>query len=283
VVIYGPEKRQATLLVATAELERGTLEGRLGELDGKHVVVRTPAAAADLRAAEVVVTARDGGPSVLSNHRGKPIEVRGRTKRRSAVKVAAGMGTRVLPGKAPEPPRPLPATPMWSTQPGPKLVGASGAVELAWAPVDRATEYRIAVRDPGGDSIRAMLVAAPSASAMLPLPPGSYQVTVAALDSDGFESPASTALPLAVVKPVFVAPNGLVPGPGAAAPRTAAVGTTVVAPEHYGCSTTGPLLQRLVLAQEGEVDLFCAADDGQRTQTLRINVISLQSRTTPSR
>lgn len=275
VVIYGPQKQKAALILATAELERGTLEGRLGELDGKHVVVRTPAAIADLRAADAVLRAGDGGPSVLSNHRGGAIEVRGRSRQRGAVKVAAGMGTRVVPGKAPETPRPLPATPAWSTPSGPQLVGVTGSVAVAWTPVDRAVQYRVAIRDPRGETLRALFVTAPSATAALPLEPGTYKVTVAALDVDQFESRPSETLDLAVVKPVFVAPNGLFPGAGAAAPRTIALGTTIIAPDHYACSIGAQPTHRTLLVLPGHVELYCTSADGKRTQTLQLDVVPL--------
>jgi hypothetical protein len=276
VVIYGPEKRLAQLIHATAELERGTLAARLSDLDGKAVVVRTPAAEAKLLATSAVISTRDGGASTLSNHRGKDALLRGRTKQRASVKVPAGMGSRVLPGKAPEPPRPLPATPIWSTPSGLAFAGTSGAVELAWSAVERASEYRIAVVDRSGDPVRAMIVPALAARANVPLDPGVYQLRIAALDADGLESAPSAALGLQVIQPVFAAPNGRVPAAGAAPPRVVARGTTLVAPDGVLCSA-GPTTPqaRTVLWELGAVDVTCQTPDGQRSPSMVLEVVSL--------
>lgn len=283
VVIYGPEKQKASVIRATAELQRGTLEARLGELDGKRIVVRTPAADTDVRTAQLVIGTGDGGPSLISNHRGAAVSVRGRTTRRSAVKVAAGMGTRVMRGKPPEPPRPLPATPAWSTSAGPQLVGPTGSISVAWAAVDRASRYRVAIRDAAGDLIRALHVAAPASTVLLPLDPGAYELTVAALDADGLESAPSPSLEIAVVKPVFVAPSGRTPGAGAAAPRVVALGTTVVAPATVACTVGAQPAERTVLARVGTAELVCVAADGRRSPPLAIEVIALASRASASR
>jgi hypothetical protein len=62
-----------------------------------------------------------------------------------------------------------------------------------------------------------------------------------------------------------------------------AIGTTVVAPEHYACSIGDAPAQRTVLAHEGTAELSCTAADGQRTQTLAIKVVVLPGHATPPR
>ncbi len=277
VVIYGPEKRLAKILTATAELERGTLESRLGELDGKPVVVRTPAAEADLRAGDVVVTAGAAGPSLVSNHRGGAIQVRGRTKARESVRVAAGMGTRVVPGKPPEPPRPLPPAPAWTTTSGPRIAGATNTVTLAWTPVERAATYRIAVREPtGGSDLAAFVVSGSAATAELPLAPGAYRVTVAALDVDELESVPSPALDIEVVAPQFIAPGARLPDAGAGTPMRIAAGTAIIAPEGFACVRAGggEPVHRLVLEQPGHAAVRCESARGA-TNTLELDVVAL--------
>lgn len=273
VVIYGPEKRLAKVITATAELERGTLESRLGELDGRPIIVKTPAGDADLRAGSVVFTAHDGGASVLSNHGGRPVELRGRTKTKSAVKITAGMGTRVVAGKAPEPPRPLPATPTWISSAGPRIASSTGTIALSWNASERATSYRVAVLGSSGDLIEGHHVAAPATALELALAPGAYRISVAALDADGLESVPSTPLEVARILPSFVAPSGRTPAPGAATPRLVSAGTTIIAPDGMRCSAGGTFESRLVLARAGETTVRCT-DAAQRvSEPLQVLVV----------
>lgn len=273
VVLYGPEKRLAKVITATADLERGTLETRLGELDGKPVAVKTPTSQTQLRGGDVVVTSNDGGPSVYSNHRGRAFELRGRTRQaRPGVKVAAGMGTRVFPGKVPEPPRPLPPTPAWSSSPGPRMATPAGTIALAWNPAERAVHYRVAIRA-AGDLVAAQLTTVPSVE--LVLDPGKYSITVAAFDADGLESAPSDPLAIERIAPVFVAPNGRVPGAGAATPQRVAVGTTLVSPEGIACSAGDRSAQRLVLDAPGIVTVRCTDAAGLASEPIAIEVVAL--------
>jgi hypothetical protein len=277
VVIYGPEKRLAKTITATAELERGTLESRLGELDGKPIVVRTRSGEADLRAGQTVLTSNDNGTSVLSNHGGRPVALRGRTKSRTAVSVAAGMGTRVFAGKAPEPPRPLPPTPAWITSSGPRIASSQGTIAVAWGATERTARYRIAVRNPDGDLISASYVDAPTTSFELPLAPGAYRISVAALDADGLESLPASALELERIVPTFVTPSGHTPAAGAAIPRVVVVGTTIVAPAGMTCaaSTGGSFEARLLLSTPGSATLQCADAARRTSEPVTVSVLDL--------
>lgn len=276
VVIYGPEKRLAKVITATAELESGSLESRLGELDGKPVIVHTVAGDADLRAGEVVVTANDDGRSVLSNHGGNTVELRGHTKKRSAVKVAAGMGTRVSPGAPPEPPRPLPPAPVWIGSGGPRIATARGTVVLAWQASEHAARYRVAVRSPDGDLIAATIAEAPTAE--LPLAPGRYDITVAAFDADGLESIPSPVLSVERIVPTFVPPNGRTPDPGAATPHTVALGTTILAPDGITCSAGGSYTAVVILDHTGSTSIVCSDSAEHVSEPLSVDVIDLAPR-----
>lgn len=253
VVIYGPEKRLAKVITATASLEEGTLEARLGELDGKPVVVRTPAGSTDLRAGTALVSSQPGGASIVANHGGAPIPLRGTTRAR-AVKIAAGMGSRVLPGKAPEKPRPLPPSPVWPARTAWVALGTTTPVALEWHSALRATSYRVAIVDVGGDTVAVATVAAPAHGATIELAPGRYTAIASAIDADGFESvPAPRDIEVI---------DGELVHPGS----TVVAGAELVAPQGWTCRAGGdPAATRVVLRSAGPTTIFCG--DGIRTAT----------------
>lgn len=263
VVVYGPEKKLAKVITATAELAQGTLESRLGDLDGRPVVVRTPSAETDLRAGDVLVSAAVAGASIVANHRGTPVAVRGRGMKGKGVSVAVGMGSRVFPGKPPEPPRPLPATPLWTTTTTAwvSLKGAPTRAELAWTAVPKATTYRVAVRDGQGDEVLAQFSSTPSLAVVLPLSADPYRITVSAIDAEGFEGAPSVAL-AASLSEATVVPIG-----GSAAlseaPARITAGGTMVAPAGMSCrSGTGPAGDRVRLATAGPTTISCVTAAG---------------------
>lgn len=252
VVIYGPEKKLARVITATATLEEGALEARLGDLDGKPVVVRTPTSETDLRAGDVLVTTAPSG-SIIANHRGAPVAVRGKVPGK-AVKVSAGMGSRVRPGKPPEPPRPLPATPSWSNVRPTWIVlgGTTATAGLVWKAIDGATTYRLAVRDASGDPTQVVVATKPEADVVLA--PGTYTATVAAIDADGFESTPSAPLPIAIVSAQLI-PVG---GTRSVTSTTVAKGATLVAPAGKTCELDGGApAGRLALDRVGTFLVTC--------------------------
>jgi len=273
VVIYGPEKRLAKQIVATAELERGTLASRLGELDGRVVVVKTTLAEASLAGGQAVLSSGDGGPSIVSNHGGTDVKIASRARRTKSVSVRAGMGTRVV-GSRVEPPRPLPATPVFDNASGPVIVEPTGSVHVTWQPAARAARYHVTlVVD---DARFAYEVDAPTTSIYIPLQPGRFRLVIAALDADGLESAPSLPLDLDVVAPTFVSPHGLRPGPGATTPRTVAVGTTLLAPAGMTCAEAGQTgSASLVLQQAGATVVRCSNASGVQTNPVALSVISL--------
>lgn len=273
VVIYGPEKRLARQIVATAELERGTLASRLGELDGRVVVVKTTAAEASLAGGQAVLTSGDGGPSIVSNHGGKDVEIASKARRTKKVAVRVGMGTRVV-GSRVEPPRPLPATPVFDNPSGPLIVEPTGSAHITWRPVPRAARYHVTLAV--GDARLPFDVDAPTVSLDLPLDPGRYQLVIAALDADGLESAPSSPLDIDVVAPTFTSPHGLRPGAGASTPRVVAVGTTVGAPDGMTCAESGkPGAASIVLGQPGTTVVRCSNATGAQTNAITLSVIQL--------
>lgn len=274
VVVYGPEKKLAKVITATAELAQGTLESRLGELDGKPVIVRTPSAETDLRAGEVVVSTAATGASIVANHHGTPVAVRGRGAKGTGVSVGVGRGSRVLPGKRPEPPRPLPAAPVWSTPVTAwvALHGAPSRAELAWTAVPTAATYRVAVRDQGGEVIAAQVVRAPALVIALPASADAYSVTVSATDADGFESAPS--VPLAIT----LAEAGIAPVGSTTAltevPARVTAGGAVVAPTGMACRAGGGVASdRVVLASAGPTTIACTTADGRAVAPFVVDVV----------
>jgi hypothetical protein len=273
VVIYGPEKRLAKQIVATAELERGTLESRLGELDGRVVVVKTTLAEASLAGGQAVLTTGDGGPSIVSNHAGGDVKIASRARRTKKVAVRPGMGTRVV-GSIVERPRPLPATPVFGNTSGLVIVEPTGSAHITWQPAARAARYRLTLI--AGDMRIPFELDATTTSLDIPFDPGRYQLVIAALDADGLESAPSTPLDLEVVAPTFVSPRGRRPGPGATTPRTVAVGTTVEAPVGMTCADEGRTgAPSLVLSQAGAALVRCSNAAGEQTNAIALTVIPL--------
>jgi len=264
VVIYGPEKRATKVITATADLLEGTLEARLGELDGKPVVVRTSAAQANLRAGETLVTILPSGPSIVANHRGKQVAVRGRSPKSKAVVVAAGMGSRVQPGKDPEAPRPLPRIPTWATPAMGWIAVAqpTAKVTITWTTIATAKTYRVAVTDAAGDSILASIVDAPARTIDLMLPPGAYKSTVSAIDADGFESAPSPALDLEVAAGSIILVGDTKP---VTAPLARlAVGSSWIAPPGWTCHAgTGAPADRITLDVVGTTTIACTTPNGR--------------------
>ncbi len=274
VVVYGPEKKLAKVITATAELAQGTLEARLGDLDGKPVVVRTPSAETDLRAGDVVVSTATTGASIVANHRGTAVAVRGRGSKGKGVSVGVGMGSRVLPGKAPEPPRPLPAVPAWSmpVTAWVALRGAPSHADLGWAAVPTAATYRVAVRDAAGEVVTAQVVQTPMLSIALPVSADPYRVTVSAIDADGFESAPSASLA------ITLAEGGIVPigssTPLAEVPAHVTAGSAVVAPRGMTCRAGGgSTADRTVLSAAGPTTIACTTADGRTVAPFVVDVV----------
>lgn len=273
VVIYGPEKRLAKQIVATADLERGTLSSRLGELDGRVVVVKTTLAEASLAGGQAVLSSGDGGPSIVSNHGGKDVKIASKARRTKPVAVRAGMGTRVV-GSRVEPPRPLPATPVFEQASGPMIVETTGSAHFTWQPVARAARYHVTLGD--GDARVGFDVDAPTSSVDLPLGPGRYQIVIAALDADGLESAPSPPLDVEIVAPTFVSPHGLRPGPGATTPRVVAIGTTLLAPDGMTCAEEGKAhAASIVFSEPGTTLVRCSNATGAQTNAIALSVIHL--------
>jgi LysM repeat protein len=201
VVIFGPSStaRQVT----RTSLERGVLRSRLAKLDGKpRVAVETPAGAAELTDGSTVIDVDAKGDTKLANHTGAAARLAGKVGR--PVAVNAGFGSKVAPGKPPDPPTPLPPAPVWSEPEG-LLLGWKDqpiAIRGEWAPVAGASKYRIEIARPETPELAEARLEVPAEIHKLEaseLPPAEYQITVATVDEKGLEGLPSSPRKVRVV------------------------------------------------------------------------------------
>jgi hypothetical protein len=202
IVIYGdqtaPKEAQKT---GALEIIQGETKLSLSDLRGKRPMnVTTPAA-------EVAVA---GGKSAIGVDEKKTARVaifsgtgsvsaQGKT-----VQLAAGQGTKVENGKAPEPAADLPVAPEWQEglpSAGFGLQGQAAKLRLAWKAVPRAARYRLQV---SRDTLMVdrhvdQWLEKGSIEASFDLPPGSYHARVHAVDDRGLTGPASALFNLVVL------------------------------------------------------------------------------------
>jgi hypothetical protein len=315
VIIYGSSKRATLQRVLTASLESGALRTRLAELDkATTVVVETPSAESRVQAGEALVSVDDGGTSRVANHRGGAVRVRSRTRGRAkgrTVQVAEGMGSQVDPGKEPSPPRPLPATPVWVA--GERAFAGEaergGRIRGAWEPVDGAARYRIEVAASADGKELVATAEAPATATdfeMHRLPPGTYHVSIAAIDGQGFEGKPSPREAMTVValqvQPLGAKAAATTAGEDPAAQgddhgeaeaageeaadidRTAPVaaravvqGSTILAPDGMTCGLGKDAAggTTVLLAEVGAPEIHCRDAEGRALAPLAIEVFAL--------
>lgn len=202
VVIFGRSAGQIDRRPNRARLERGTLMSRLAALRGEAgegLEVQSGSAVASFGAGEALMSL-DAGASAVSNHAGGAVEVAS-ADRSAKVAVAAGMGTRVEPGRAPAKPRPLPEPPRWlddRAQTAWALTAEQAVAQVAWAPVPGARSYRIDLD--GGDALVAGAELPPTQTslALTGLPAGAWTVRVSVTDADALSSRPSPPIALTV-------------------------------------------------------------------------------------
>ena len=286
VIVYGPTEHFDRTLGADAELERGTLEGRLAELrGGKPVVVRTPSSEATLGVGTSLIAVADSGDSIIGNHGGADLFLRAVDKLRhpvgGKVVVKNGMGSRVRVGKAPEKPRPLPLAPEWTSASGRfiALPGVTTVVTGGWSAVAKAATYRISVVNSTDDEVASVQVPANASSfEFRDLPVGAYRASISVIDGDGFESKRSVPWPFEIVA-VAITPPGAT-GAMVAPSTNAAVaslpqGTDIASPSGLRCALgDGATSDHVVLTSVGDAELRCSSDTGA-TATLRLVVTAL--------
>ena len=284
VIIYGSTagKSRARATGTKAQLDRGALRSRLDELAG--LTVETPSAQAELRGGDVLVTVDDAGTSRVANHGTGKAEVRGRgVSRKKRVRLPSGTGSKVRRGKAPSPPRPLPATPIWDTANSTRFVvphDGGGTFRGAWTSVDEAVSYRVEIglQKAGGFTLSSVTVPANATRFEAHnLPAGTYFATVSAIDDDKFESKPSRLYKAELVPVTLTGPDGgAVPIPAASGdelapptPLTVLPGTTVAAPAGVSCQLP---------AEVGVQALSCTDKAGAPIPSFPLNVAELNGK-----
>jgi hypothetical protein len=279
VVIYGPDNSKVSARAgARAELERGTLRSRLGELSGKPstVTVETPAASASLSGGQTIVSVEaKGGTTRVANHTGKKVEVSGRdpvkkkvSKKR--VKLPPNTGSKVEPGKEPTPPRPLPSAPGWDAS-SPIIAmtwGDTGSAQIDWTSASQAANVRLELseREDGTGLLDAQLVPGNLSRARLEgLPIGEYWVRLAAIDADGFEGIPGPARRLVVklATPVWI---------GRAEGQPILPGQVLTLDGARCAIGDGEPVQRLVMPRAGSFAVRCVEADGAALPSLAVEV-----------
>ena len=272
-IVYGHHATHRKKEIAMdAELERGSLRARLGELDGSPslTAIATPGATTFLEGGNSLLKVDDEGTSRVHNHGDGEAEVR--AKRGGRTKVKKGMGVKVKKAKTASKPVPLPATPTWVA--GPQIfLSVSGHISKldgSWAEVSEASNYFIEVAsdEPGVNVLSAIEVPSDVRDFEVHgLLPGSYHVRVASVNGDEFESIPSQARAIDLVGISLEGPGGAAafwPEDGGLTPVPRVLpGTAVVLPEGIRCGATPETLEaRPLLIEPGVHTLSCARDDG---------------------
>lgn len=221
VIIYGPHKSKARRVGSKAVLERGTLRSRMAARAGKSkpkMVVETPASTATLGQGEALIDVADKGVTRVANHSAKDVSLVGKDapapkkkkrrrrkkRKRKVVRLPKNTGSKVIPGKDPSPPKPLPPSPKWtSASPANMLaIGSTSSHTVRWEPVKQAARYRVELlNDPQGNQVMdRFFVDGRYDSMMLQnLPPQTYYMRIASIDADKFEGRPSALLQLNMV------------------------------------------------------------------------------------
>lgn len=267
VIIYGGTRTASRAKPSRAELESGALRSRLGEFSS-GLDLDTPSAKAELKEGNVLVTVDEEATARLANHGGTDAKLK--SKSGGKVVVKDGMGSKVKKGSKPTKPKPLPPTPAWSQGPrtflGTSLGG--GTISGEWAPVEKATAYRVEVaRDARGIGVLAAATVPADITKfeIRDLPTGDYYVSIASVDDDKFESKPSTFEPMSIMLLSLTGPGG----------------TEVLYPENTETATEAATAPPPMMLPGGTVGLSSgvtckmAGTDGERSTELTVTGVGL--------
>jgi len=221
VVIFGNEAGPLRRGGSVAELDRGTLRSRLGELrSGNRLTVRAPGADAALAGGSAIVSVDQAGTSRVANHEGGAAVLTSRDVQGATVQVPAGMGSAVRRGERPTPPRPLPSAPTWTAGEPTRFLavpGVGGTGRGSWQSSANASRYRVEIsrNADGRDLVFATEVPASVTNVEARgLPAGTYFVRVATIDGELFEGRPGQPRTIEIVELAVEQPGG-----GTVAPR----------------------------------------------------------------
>jgi len=208
VIILGDVQGAAKKQPADATLVEGNLQARLGELAGKKsLTVDTEGGArVNMTSGSAIVGVDAQKTTRLAVHAGSAAFAAAL----ASVTVPTGFGSKADKGKAPTPPRPLPAPPAWAAPPPEVVFAAAGApgtvtalyTDAASAGKPKAASFRVKVsRDAAMDDLVTDTVVPATVTKIEAqnLAPGAYYLRVSAIDDDKFESPAGATAKVVVV------------------------------------------------------------------------------------
>ncbi|MEM6994050.1 MAG: hypothetical protein AAF721_26290 [Myxococcota bacterium] len=277
VIIYGATGATARRSTTTATLDRGALRSSLGALSGgAKLEVDTPSASTKLEGGWALVTVDDAGASRVANHGDGKANVASKTKKRKRVRVAKGMGSKVEKGREPTPPKPLPATPVWT--PGTPTVfvvpaGGGGTLRGSWGAVAKAHGYRVELGQDTKGGFVSTAVTVPGNVTQFEahnLAAGKYFAIVSAVDDDAFESIPSRMFHAELREAGLQGGGGTtidIPAaseePVAPKPLPVLMGTRLTPPPGLRCAFgAAELSDAPVATQVGEHDVHCKDDAG---------------------
>lgn len=221
VIIYGPRKNKSRRVGSKAVLERGTLRSRMAALSGKKknsMIVETPASTATLGSGEAVINVAEEGVTRVANHSAQNVSLVGKDapepkrkkrrrrkkKKRKIVRLPKNMGSKIVPGKDPSPPKPLPPAPQWTsvTPTNVLAIGSTNNHTVEWKSVPQATRYRVELlNDAAGLQVmdRFFVNGRYDSINLQNLPPQTYYLRIASIDADKFEGKPGSLLQLNLV------------------------------------------------------------------------------------
>lgn len=196
VVVYGTASQSA---VSKSEaptpvlLEAGEVKAGLSALRGEVEVATPDGGVVGATSKDAVVSLVKGKTNVSVFDGKARVQNAGTT-----VEVPKNFGTKFLANKPPDPPRPLPPAPGWTSAPLPVVLAMAEAGDLraSWASVPDAKLYRFEIaRDAEFDDlvVREQVEADVLSFRAEKFPPGNYFVRVRAIDNDDFLGIATVA------------------------------------------------------------------------------------------
>ena len=275
VIVYGGERRLAQRRVTRAELERGALRSRLGELAGRAPLeVETPSSRASLDG-DGVVSVEEDGTSRVANHGRRIATVEAGGER---VRLPPGTGTVVRRGERPTRARRLLPPPRWTVErSGPVVgfVGLGGNLRGGFEPVRGAARYRVEVAaSPRGAELLTTLEVPGDARSFAAegLPEGTVYVSAASIDPRGLEGRRSPWRAYTVRLARLVEPGGGTPEGDARPPRVWP-GTWLVAPRTMDCRDDEGVWSGIVTLREtGSRSVTCRDRAGDEPAPLAVVV-----------
>ena len=188
VVILGDAKRAGSLRTNETTIVSGSARARLGELAGGTTLAGGSAKVAPGTKSEVQI-------AVDARHAARVGVYRGASKVSAmgkSVDVASNFGTKVVEGRAPSPPKPLPLAPLWKIKPDAvtKTETTSATLDAEYVQSQAAFFHVEVATD--ADLLNTLVDAkVPGSTHTLHvenLKVGDYYLRVSAYDEDGFES-----------------------------------------------------------------------------------------------